>query len=115
MPAIDWIAKLRALTNQPDQDPYTDQDLLDILTAFTGDDGVTNVNGAAAQVWTEQAARLSGMVNITESGSSRSLSQLYDHALSMAKFYGAGGAIILAPVELVTRTRRIVRPETETQ
>ena len=115
MAAIDHIARLRDLTNEPTQDPFTDQDLLDILTALTDGDGVTDVTGAAAEVWIIKAANLSNTVDMTESGSTRRLSQQYDHALAMAKLYGAGGPSSGTPVEGVTRTRRIVRPQTETE
>jgi hypothetical protein len=114
MAAVDYLDDLRDLVNEPDAETWSDEVLVEILTLYTVD-GVTNISRAAAEVWTRKAAHLSGMVNVTESGSSRSLSQLYDHALSMAKYHAAGGPTILAPEVLVTRTRRIVRPETSTQ
>ena len=110
MAAVDYLDDLRDLIDEPNADNWTDDVLVDVLQLYTVD-GVTDLNRAAADVWTRKAARFSGMVNVTESGSSRSLSQLYDHALSMAKFYGAGGAVVLAPMVGVTRTRAIVRPE----
>jgi hypothetical protein len=57
---------------------YTDE-LLSALIDLQG-----SVSGAAAAIWREKAATFAGMVDTTESGSSRKLSQLSDNALKMA-------------------------------
>jgi hypothetical protein len=76
------------------------------------------VNGdmdlAAAQVWEVRAGRYHGLVNISESGSSRNMGDMYKNALEMAKFYRSkkvDGIVDPGQPEpvMASRTRRIVR------
>jgi hypothetical protein len=46
------------------------------------------MEAAVKQIWTEKAAGVAGLVDITESGSSRSLSKLRDAYLGMASSVG---------------------------
>ena len=86
------IATLRRMTALTDQDEtYTDS----LLGGLIDDLGF---NSAAAQVWKERAAGAAGLVDITESGSSRSLSQLAKSYLSMAS--------AITPAEEPTTTGR---------
>lgn len=39
--------------------------------------------------WTSKAAKLSEMIDVSESGSSRSMSRLYDNALRLAEYWDA--------------------------
>lgn len=73
-----------------------------------------NMTRSAAQVWEIRAGRYHGLVNISESGSSRNMGDMYKNAIEMAKYYrqkaaeeeeGPG-----AEDDGVTRTRAIVRP-----
>jgi hypothetical protein len=75
------IASFRLLIAEPTEDPYTDAVLSDIL------DAATSVNGAAATIWTQKAAAAATLVNVSESGSSRSLGDLSKNALAMAKVF----------------------------
>lgn len=50
-------------------------------------DAAECANAAAAQIWGQKAGDLSGMVNISEAGSSRSMGSLHQNALNMAKYY----------------------------
>ena len=82
MAALEEIAVLRRLTGQAnDDDGYTD-DLLNEIIDVAG-----SVDAAAAQVWRELAAEYATMVDITESGSSRKLSDLSAHALTMVTLF----------------------------
>ena len=68
------------------------------------------INGTVSYLWTRYASSLTGLVDVSESGSSRKLSDLHKNALAMAKTYGDLWA---AEISLVTRrptTRAIVRP-----
>jgi hypothetical protein len=47
---------------------------------------------AAAAIWSAKAASYATMVNVSESGSSRSMGSLIDNALKMAKEYRAKSA-----------------------
>lgn len=79
MASAEEIAALRLLIGQPDDvAPYTDAELSDRIDE-TGD-----LDLLAYNIWTEKAASYSDVVDMTESGSSRSLSQLQKNALSMA-------------------------------
>lgn len=75
-------------------------------------DGETDMLLAQASVWEALAARYHGLVDTSESGSSRSMSQMFKNATSMA---AAIRAQITARDEVVietsrrTTTRRITR------
>lgn len=66
---------------EPTTATYTDEALSAII------DAEASVEGAAVVVWQEKAAKYAALVNTSESGSSRSNSQLHQNALNMAKFY----------------------------
>ena len=80
MASLDEIAVLRRLTST-EPDDYPD-DLLNDLIDSNG-----SVDAAAAQVWRELAAEYATMVDITESGSTRKLSDLHGHAQAMIKLF----------------------------
>lgn len=76
------IARLRRLIGEPDDEaPWTDQVLSDII------DSNDDLNSAALEVWEAKLAEAAGMVDTTESGSSRKLSQLNDQAAKMVAYY----------------------------
>lgn len=77
------LAQLRRMTALDADDPiYTDSLIGGILDDL-------GMEAAVAQIWKEKAASVAGMVDITESGSSRSLSKLRDAYLGMAEAAGA--------------------------
>ncbi|MFJ6198833.1 hypothetical protein [Micromonospora sp. NPDC092111] len=63
-----------------DDETYT-SDLLGLMIDDLG------IEMAAATVWKEKAAKYAGLVDVTESGSSRRLSQLYDQALRVGNSF----------------------------
>lgn len=72
------IARLRRMTDLAVDDAvYTDE----LLSGYIDDLGL---DGANTAVWREKAAKFAQLVDTTESGSSRSLSQLYKQAMEMA-------------------------------
>lgn len=76
------IARLRRLIGEPDDtNGWTDSVLSDIIDA--NDD----LNTAAVEVWESKAAEAASLVDTTESGSSRRMSQLHDQAMRMATYY----------------------------
>jgi hypothetical protein len=76
------IARLRRMTDLSDEDSvYTDQLLGAMIDELT-------FEAAAASVWREKAASYAALVDTTESGSSRRLSQLHDQAVRMAGVVG---------------------------
>lgn len=81
MATIEDIATLRRITNEPGIEFYTDESLGLYL------DDLLSMDSAASVIWQEKAARASNLVNVSESGSSRSNQQIYANALDQAKFY----------------------------
>lgn len=67
---------------QADQDEFSDPLLGDILDSVAGD-----VNLATAEAWGIRAAGYSTLVNVSESGSTRNLGDLYRNAIAMKKHY----------------------------
>lgn len=91
---IDIDALRRATGIISTGEPYTDAALSALLDTY-------GFNLAAARLWEELATQYSTAVDTTESGSSRSLSQLYTNALGMASRYRD-----LERVDVVTTQRR---------
>lgn len=105
MSAPVFIAQVRRLTNEPTQDPYSDE----ILSAWL-DDAADDVYVVSRAIWIEKAARASTLVDVQEGSSRRALGDLQDHALAMVKTFDTGD---LGVPEIFMRpggTRAIERP-----
>ncbi|KOX14983.1 hypothetical protein ADK66_03000 [Micromonospora sp. NRRL B-16802] len=95
------VARLRRITDLDENDPVYTESLLGLLIDDLG------IEAAASQIWKEKAAAYAGLVDTTESGSSRRLSQLYDHALKMGDQFippdptPAGGSSYTVEIERV--------------
>lgn len=103
MATVEQIVELRELINEPDDsNGWTDTKLGAII------DGEDSVKAAASAVWYRKASQYATMVDVSESGSSRKLSDLHKNALTMGAFYrdasGVGNSPTDAPV--VSRIRR---------
>jgi len=100
MATTEQVASLRRVTAlEIDDVIYTEQ----LLGGMIDDLGF---EAAAATVWREKAASVAGLVDTTESGSSRQLSQLRKGYLEMASAadptqVGAGGVSFTVGVERV--------------
>lgn len=100
MATTEQVAALRRATAlEEDDEVYTDT----LLGGLIDDLGF---EAAASTVWREKAASVAGLVDTTESGSSRRLSQLRDGYLAMAKAAqpdetGSGGYSFTVGVERV--------------
>lgn len=82
MAAVLDILELRDMLNEPDDtNDWTDLKLGALVDAWP------TLNAAAAAGWTTKAARYTELVNVSESGSTRSLGDLFQRALQMAKYY----------------------------
>lgn len=92
MATDEKVASLRRMAGEPTTDTYTNEALSAIW------DAAGSADGAAAAVWREKAAALADLVNTSESGSSRSMGDLYKNALEMARFYEKKVADALTPV-----------------
>lgn len=103
MTTEDQIAELRRKISEPDTTTYSDDDLNTRLDANGGD-----TDKVAAIIWREKAASYSELVDISEAGSSRKNSQLYQNALAMAKTYEDASSVT-APVAGEYATTRPIR------
>lgn len=83
MATAEEIAAFRLLIDEAnDALPYDDASLSLRL------DDATSTEALAKQIWLEKAASYAALVNVSESGSSRSMSDLHKNALNMAKTFG---------------------------
>lgn len=83
MATADEIAAFRLLIDEADDKlPYDDVALSSRL------DDATSAEALASAIWREKAARLSALVNVSESGSSRNLGDMQANALRMAETFG---------------------------
>ena len=99
------IATLRRYIGEPDNTtPYTDQELSDLI------DDSTSVQAAAAEVWSRKAADSALLVDVSENGSSRKLSDVHRNALAMSRMYRDEAAALVVVTSGRPRTRPIVRP-----
>lgn len=108
MAAFEDIEKLRHFVAEPEpSEPWTDTKLGAIIDAYEG-----NVRAAAAHVWTAKAASAAHLVNISEGGSSRQMSDIHKNALAMASAFSAsaGDEVIGGVSTRAARTRAIERP-----
>lgn len=102
------IRRLRRFIAEPSREEYSDSLLHAILLQNNAD-----LNAAAAQVWREKAAEYAHLVDVSESGSSRKMSQLYDRAVKQAELYEvASGTGVSVTLPQRPRVGRIVRSDT---
>lgn len=98
------IAELRIKINEPDDTPpYTDEVLGELIDAADGD-----TDAIARTVWQGKAASVAHLVDISEGGSSRKMSDMYKNYLAIADTFapedGTGPTAQRAPM-----TREITR------
>ena len=72
--------EVRRNTNEPTTANYSDADLDALIDA-------QGVRGATHEIWVEKAAKYADLPDIKEGSSSRSMSQLHEHALKMARLF----------------------------
>lgn len=99
------ITALRNMIGEPDNvAPYTD-DVLGLII-----DSALNLQDAASHIWSRKAADSALLVDISENGSSRKMSDVHKNALAMARMYRSESDELVAVVSRAPRTRPIVRP-----
>lgn len=99
MAAPTSLALLRRLIDEPTTATYADDELNSRLSDAVGDRNVV-----ALEVWQEKMSAAASLVNTSEGGSSRSMSQAFDHAQAMVEHFQSlvGGT---------TRIRKLTRPK----
>lgn len=98
------IAALRLLVNEPDDSNGWSDERLEALI-----DAGDSTNAIASGIWTAKAATFTTLVDVSESGSSRKLSDLHKQALAMATYFGGldgGSGTTDDGTMVVTRLRR---------
>jgi hypothetical protein len=77
MATIEDLKHLKRIAPKGDHD---DGELLELIDAV-------GMNGAAAELWQVNVSVTASLVDVTESGSSRKLSQAHDRAVSQYEYY----------------------------
>lgn len=86
MATLAELAELRIAIQEPNNvEPYTD-DFLDAMIDAYG------VDGAAGRIWEAKAASVSKLVDISEGGSSRKMSQVFANYKELSDRYKAADA-----------------------
>lgn len=102
MATTDQIAQLRILIGEPnDVDPWTDEFLGQLI------DTAGTVDKAAQTFWRGKAASSAHLVDISEGGSSRKMSDVHKNYLAMAGTFADPGEAL--PAARPARTRAIKR------
>lgn len=106
MATNDDYLRLRRMTGEVGSDTYTDTDL-----EYFIDEALGSLEVAASRIWGEKASAYADLVDISEAGSSRKNSDLFDHAKEQQSYFaGIGGDTGTGSSGTFTTTRRIVRP-----
>jgi hypothetical protein len=105
MATAEDINVVRANTNEPSTDNYSDDQISEVIDAY-GD-----LDAASGAIWRIKAGKYADLADVQEGSSRRSLGDLHEQALAMAKTFdsqAASGGVIggMRP----GRTRPIERP-----
>lgn len=91
------LIELRDYINEPDNtNGWTEEKLTDYLTRYS------NTLRAASEAWAVKASQFAEVVDVSESGSSRSLGALFDRAQKMSEYYARRADEVEAEVPAVT-------------
>lgn len=97
--------RVRGMVAEPSTDTYTDDQVDAFIEAYplpdadglapTADDWTAtfDLNGAAADIWQEKAALLTGKFDVGTDGNSISRNQLFQNANRMVKLYRARSVV----------------------
>jgi len=95
MASEEQIAILRRMTGEmTDAEPFDDAYLATVI------DAASSMDLAALAIWEQKAASSASMVDMTESGSSRRLSQVHDQNLKMVAYYRGRSNVDTQPPDL---------------
>jgi hypothetical protein len=100
----DDYLRLRRMTGEVDISKYSNTDLEIYIQQASG-----SLESAAATIWSEKASAYADLVNVSEAGSSRSYSDLYERAIAQRDHYAALAGQSVVDVSASSTTRRIVR------
>lgn len=101
---LDAIAAIRLMIGEPnDAGDYTDAKILSLWHDLNEAD-----YAVASELWSRKASQYAMLVDVKEGSSARSLGQLHQQALTMARHYGSIGTYGAAGARRTT-TRAIER------
>lgn len=106
MATPDQIAEVREYVDEPGlEDGWTDDRIGDYI------DREADLYLAASAIWSTKAAKYARLVNVAESGSSRSMGSLVDNAIKMVKLYKdkspvPGGEVVPGDIILTRLVRK---------
>lgn len=105
MATEDQILALRQMVNEDEECGGWDDDKLAAVI-----DATSTLNAAASQVWYLKAGQLATLVDVSESGSSRKLSDLRKNATEMGALYAGMDGSVVEPSDapIIQRIRRTV-------
>jgi hypothetical protein len=104
------LARLRQLISEPDDtNGWTDVRIETLAPEALQPDGTYDTRLFAAVLWEAKAADASILVNTQESGSSRAMGQVFDHATKMAERYRAAASAPGAAPTTRPRSTKITR------
>lgn len=75
------IREVRENINEPTDAVYSDDRIGELI------DDLGSTDAASARLWQKKADAYADLVNTSEAGSQRSLSDLYKHAIERAEYY----------------------------
>lgn len=97
------IAELRAETQElTNAEPYTDTFLGELIDAY-------GIPESAYRIWKAKRNTVASLVDISEGGSSRKMSQLFDNYDKIVKGYETAETSIDSPTTYAPRTRKAER------
>lgn len=108
MATADEIALLKEYAVDPLNSFPRDDTALSLVIDEEG-----SVNAAAARLWRGYAASLSGLVDVSESGSTRKMGSLYKNAMEVAASFHSD-AVVVVGVRRGPRSTAIVRGDVAT-
>lgn len=100
------LEQLRKMIGEPTEATWTNLMLEELIIAHESD-----LRSVARYVWESKAAEYHKMVNVSESGSSRSMQQMFEHAIKMAELYGKNPDGTSPSTTMSPVSGKIVRPE----
>lgn len=102
MATSEQVSLVRAYTDEPTEDNWTDVQLSALIDEL-------GVDSATSRVWSEKQARYSKLVDVSEAGASRKMSQAFDQATKMAAYWRAIADGDDSAAERAARVHKIVR------
>lgn len=104
MATAEELLEVRKNTNEPNEDTFEDATLMAYIDTLGG------VDAASAKVWELKASAYADLVDVSEAGASRKMSDLNKNALAMQKLYSdKAGAVVEEDVRPRAKTHQIVR------